>query len=168
MPSKKKRKRRKPKLSFHLAQLRKAAHVARSRQLAIYATLELLKNSTSTKSDILSNLEEVEEWELVEEGDDVDGDRKSTPDNPTKCECGTDWTANYKIEYFNQKPTQKDITNCYDAIDYPKLGKCDEPCVPVQTFKGKYYSIRKNKKTGEFKLYCSKRVQWHCERQAVP
>jgi hypothetical protein len=108
--------------------------------------------------------EEGSDWELIDEGDDTKGGFKWA--DPHKCECGLFWDATDNSAFFNQKPNAVDIANCYAGFDYPKKPseKCDEPCIAVEQSRHKSWKIFKNKKTGQFFLFCSKRIQWHCEK----
>ncbi len=76
------------------------------------------------------------------------------------------WNVHDASAFFNQKPVAQDITNLYATIQFPDkpTEQCDSPCEAVAQGRYKRYRIFKNKTTGKFFLYCSKRVQWHCEK----
>jgi len=101
--------------------------------------------------------------QLVEGGDDTtDGYKWS---EPTKCECGLSWNVHDASAFFNQKSTAQDITTLYATIQFPDKPSepCDEPWDAVVQGRCKRFRIFKNKTTGKFWLFCTKRVQWHCE-----
>jgi hypothetical protein len=103
------------------------------------------------------------DWELVEEGGNTkDGYEYK---DPHRCECGLSWDVNDADSFFNRKPNAQDIANCLATMQYPNKASepCDEPCVAVEKGRFDRWRIFKNKKTGQFWLHCSKRVQWHCE-----
>jgi hypothetical protein len=134
-------------------------------QLRLLDAIEFLSNPGFRTGSALGPLKrEATDWELVEEGgDSKDGYKYS---EPTKCECGLSWDVTSSDAFFNAKPNAGDITACFASFDYPKKASepCDPPCVAVEQSRHERWRIFKNKKTGQFWLYCSKRIQWHCEK----
>jgi hypothetical protein len=104
------------------------------------------------------------DWDLIEDGDDTKGGYKW--EDPNKCVCGLFWDVHDASAFFNVKPTPKDIAALYGTIQYPDKPSetCDPPCGAVVQGQFKRFRIFKNKTTGQFWLFCSKRVQWHCEK----
>ena len=104
------------------------------------------------------------DWQEIDDGDDTTGGYDYA--EPNKCECGLSWDVENADAFFNQKPNAQDIAALYATIDFPKTPSdaCDPPCRAVDKGRRKRYRIYKNKKTGQFWLHCSKRVQWHCEK----
>jgi hypothetical protein len=133
---------------------------SRQRVLQLLDVLELASHRLPL--DVLK--EAGSDWELIEDGDNTtDGYKLS---EPNKCECGLSWNVHDASAFFNEKPTAQDIATLYATIQFPD--KSDEPCdSPSQAVvQGRYqrYRVFKNKSTGKFFLFCSKRVQWHCEK----
>ncbi len=118
---------------------------------------EELRQETFAKDDD-------DDWEVVEHGGEPRGWRTHSP-NPSQCECGREWMVDTQETIFNNKPNAGDVANCYNAINFPNNPQsCDAPCLPVKEAEKQWYLIQKNKNTGKFRLFCSKRRQWHCER----
>lgn len=157
--------------ALHIAQggsgsSQKAAHPQGWEPL-VPMLIELLKSQAVSTSQLIGFLEDLPEWIFVDAGDDLEGGRSSSA-NPEQCVCGTDWMVRTAKAIFNALPAANDISALYSTIDYPKLGACDPPCVPRQIFKGKMWQIYKSRTSGQFMLFCSKRVQWHCETMENP
>jgi hypothetical protein len=132
---------------------------SRRRGLQLLDVLELASHHLPL--DVLK--EAGSDWELVEDGDDTtDGYKWS---EPTKCECGLSWNVHDASAFFNQKSTAQDITTLYATIQFPDKPSepCDEPWDAVVQGRCKRFRIFKNKTTDKFWLFCTKRVQWHCE-----
>jgi len=131
----------------------------RSRGLRLLDALELASHPLPL--DVLK--EAASDWELVEDGDNTkDGYQWA---EPNKCVCGLSWDVNTASAFFNVKPTPKDIAALYATIKFPDTPSetCDSPCGSVIQGSYQRFRIFKNVKTGQFWLFCSKRVQWHCE-----
>jgi hypothetical protein len=137
----------------------------RAAQLSVFDAIELLSAPELRLVPQLGTLKErASDWELVEEGgNNKDGYKYS---DPHKCECGLFWDVNTSDKFFNNKPNAQDVANCLAGLAYPNTPseQCDAPCVAVEQSRHERWRIFKNKKTGQFWLFCSKRVQWHCER----
>src|SRR5580700_10340302 len=99
------------------------------------------------------------DWELVEDGDDTTGGYQW--ENPHQCVCGLSWDVHDASAFFNAKPTAPDIATLYATIQYPDTPseKCDGDCQSVVQGRYKRFRIFKNKTTGQFWLFCTKRVQ---------
>lgn len=125
-----------------------------------YTTIEKLNDATVSREEVLDWLADTD-WIFVGTGGDMLGDR--VRENEGQCPCETDWDLTGGTVILNAMPNQNDITALYATIAESELGACSGRCLPMQTFSGKWYSIMKNTKTGQFRLHASKRVQWHCE-----
>ena len=57
----------------------------------------------------------------------------------------------------------------YAQVNAPAvLQNCNAPCIAVEKWRGKWWALYQNTKTGQFWLRCSKRVEWHCELGEPP
>jgi len=124
------------------------------------AYAEKVKNPNVIGADLPGDI--YQNWELAGQGDQNEGDRQQSA-SPTQCPCGVDWAVNSAGQYFNARPNAADIAALYATIQFPNLGSCEGECVAKETFRAQCWTLWRNKTTGQFWLYCSKRVQWHCE-----
>jgi hypothetical protein len=123
--------------------------------------LDVLELASGPLPDVLK--EGADDWELIEDGDNTtDGYGWA---EPHKCVCGLFWDVHTDSAFFNQKPTAQDLAALYANIQFPDKPSetCDPPCGAAVQGSYKRFRIFKNKVTGQFWLFCSKRVQWHCE-----
>jgi hypothetical protein len=125
-----------------------------------YATVDGRK--LASPGELVGNWWDEPDWEFVENGGDLKGDR--VEENKGSCPCESDWTVELEDQDYNAKPNQGDITALFQLVKQPKLGTCSGECLPAQTLYGEWWMLWRNKKTGVFRLRCSKRVAWHCER----
>lgn len=122
--------------------------------------LELLKAPPVLKAEEPPDLYGGD-WELAGYDGANEGDREKSWD-PKKCPGGKDWTCNNTSQFFPARPTPAQIAALLATIDYPNIGTCEGDCIPTETFRGECWVLRRNKRTGQFWLYCSKRVAWTC------
>jgi len=135
---------------------------------ALFAIRDILHDPDRTKNDadVRLALALDDKQELVAKGGEAGKDREESP-NPTKCPCGHHWSAKVDSKFYDDKPKQAEIEQCLEKLAWPENGqKCESPCVPVDEFKNelKYWQLWRNKETGKFEVFCSKRKQWHCEK----
>ena len=101
------------------------------------------------------------DWEEIDWGGDKDGDRYEA--NFGQCPCESNWICDFEDGFFNVKPNAQDIDAQMKRVKPPKPEACAGKCKPVQTYYGEWWNICKNRKTGQFRLFTSKRIGWHCE-----
>lgn len=128
----------------------------------LYETRELLKAGVPAKQ-VLRHMQLAADEELIDRGGKIEGDRYES-DNPSQCVCGTYWAVKFENQKLAARPNKLQILGFLNKVPWPtKSQTCDPPCVPVETFRGAYWLLWKDNKNNQFKLFCSKRIQWHCE-----
>jgi hypothetical protein len=70
--------------------------------------------------------------------------------------------ANNDSLFGPTKPAPEAIDALLANIQYPPLGKCDDPCVAKETFRGACWTLWQHKTTRQYYLYASKRIEWVC------